>query len=779
MGKKYFMKRAFGLLVTLFFWASLVQANTAASFVVEDIRLEGLQRVSPGIVFRNFPVSAGDSVDTTELAKASRKLFESGYFDDIQLLREDSVLVLKIQERPSVSLIKLEGNKVLESDALLEGLKQTGLQEGDVFKRSTLEQIKQDVVAVYSSQGRYGASVSTEVDTLPGNRVALTVNIKEGRVATIQHINIVGNSVYSDEELKELFSLKLPNFWSFFRKDDRYARQKLSGDLERLRSYYLDSGYVNFSIDSTQVSITPDKKHVYITVNVTEGELYTVRGFDIAGEMVVPEAELESAVRVEAGQVFSRRLVTESQEAISSKVGNAGYMFANVSPAPELHDDNTVTVKFFLDPGKRTYVRRVNIRGNTRTADDVIRQHLKQMEAAVVSSELIEQSKIRLEKTGYFKTVDVATSPVPGSTDLVDIDYSVVEQQSGSFSASVGFSQTSGIILGFQLKQDNFLGTGKKVGIGISNSDTLTEYSYSFVDPYYTVDGVSRGFDIYYRERDFDEDNTSAFSTDEFGGGVNFGYPIDDYQRLNFGLNVEQVTINTNSTETPDEILQYLLDEGNDYFNINLRGSWSSNHLNRGYFPTKGYSQSASIELGLPGSDLSYYKALYNVKWYQPIDDQRTWILSAKGRLGYGGELGENEYPFYKHFFAGGLKTVRGYEQNSLGPRDTKDDPFGGDVLVSGGLEFIFPTPFVKDKSSWRTLLFLDGGNVFDTSCSSVSLSSNCKSGIELDELRYSAGFGLSWLTPIGPLSIALAAPLNDKTGDETEVFQFALGQTF
>lgn len=770
------MKRGIGFLLAFFLWASVAQANTA-SFTVEDIRIEGLQRVSPGIVFRNFPVNAGDQVNSAALARSTRQLFKSGYFEDIQLQREGSVLVLQLVERPAISLIKLEGNKVLEDEALLDGLKQTGLQEGDVFKRATLEQIKQDLVRVYSSQGRYGASVETDVEPLPGNRVALNINIKEGSVATIQHINIVGNDVYSDEELKELFSLKLPNFFSFYKKDDRYARQKLSGDLERLRSYYLDSGYVNFSIDSTQVSITPDKRHVYITINVTEGDKYTIRDVDIAGDMVVSEEELLDVVRVEAGQTFSRRLITQSQDALVKRIGDEGYMFANISPAPELHDDNTVTVKFFLDPGKRTYVRRINVRGNTRTADDVIRQHLKQMEAAVASNELIEQSKVRLEKTGYFKTVNVQTVPVPGTDDQVDIEYSVEEQQSGSFSASVGFSQSSGIILGFQLQQDNFLGTGKKVGVGISNSDTLTEYSYSFVDPFYTVDGVSRGFNVYYRERDFDEDNTSAFSTDEFGGGVNFGYPINEYQRLNFGASIEQVTINTNSLNTPAEITQYLTDEGDEYLNFTLSASWSDNHLNRGFFPTKGYSQSASLEVGIPGSDLSYYRALYNAKWYQPLTDDRYWIVSLKGRLGYGGELGDNEYPFYKHFYAGGLKTVRGYEQNSLGPRDSLDDPFGGDVMITGGAEFIFPVPFIKDKSSWRTLFFIDAGNVFDTSCSSVS--TNCEDGVKLDELRFSAGFGLSWLTPIGPLSVALAVPLNDKDDDETEVFQFALGQTF
>lgn len=768
------MKRCLGILLPLLFVASLVRAE---SFQVEDIRVEGLQRVSPGLVFRNFPVSTGDQVDTADLAKSTRKLFKSGYFDDIQLKRDGNVLILELLERPSVSLIKLEGNKVLESEQLLEGLKQSGLQEGDVFKRATLEQIKQDLVRIYAAQGRYGASVETDVENLPGNRVALNLNIKEGQVATIQHINIVGNSVYSDEELKELFSLKLPNFWSFYKKDDRYARQKLSGDLERLRTYYMDSGYIEFSIDSTQVSITPDRKHVYITVNITEGEQFTIRGVDIAGDLVVPEDELMGVVRVAEGQIFSRRLVTESQEALTKRVGDAGYMFANVAPAPEKHADNTVTVKFFVDPGKRTYVRRISIQGNTRTADEVVRQHLQQMEAAIASNELIQRSKLKLEKSGYFKTVNVETQQVPGSTDQIDLLYSVEEQQSGSFSASLGFSQSSGLILGFKLQQDNFLGTGKKVGIGISNSDTLTEYSYSYTDPYYTVDGVSRGFDLYYRERDFDEDNASAFSTDEFGGGINFGYPIDDNQRLSFGLNIEQVNINTNTTETPQEIFDYIAAEGDEYLNYRVNIGWSDNHLNRGFFPTKGYSQNASLEVSIPGSDLSYYKALYSTKWYQPITDDRNWIMSLKGRMGYADDLGDNEFPFFKHFFAGGLRTVRGFEQNSLGPRDSKDDPFGGNIMLAGSAEFIFPTPFVSDKSSWRTLLFVDGGNVFDTSCSATATS--CEDGIQFDEVRFSVGFGLSWLTPIGPLSFALAKPLNDKTGDETEVFQFALGQTF
>ncbi|MFW1676664.1 outer membrane protein assembly factor BamA [Pontibacter sp. JAM-7] len=769
------MKRGIGLLISLLLWASLAQANTA--FTIQDIRLEGLQRVSPGIVFRNFPLGTGDQATSRNLADATRKLFASGYFDDVDVLRDGDVLILKLVERPSISRINLEGNSVLKDEDLLNGLKQTGLQEGDVLKRSTLEQIRQDLVGVYAAQGRYGAAVEASVEPLQENRVALNIMINEGQVASIQHINIVGNTVYSDEELKELFSLKLPNFWTFYKKDDRYAREKLNGDLERLRSYYQDSGYINFNINSTQVSITPDKKHIYITVNVSEGERFTIRDVNVVGEMVVPEDELETQLTLTAGDIFSRRQITASQEALQRRIGDAGFMFANVSPVPELHEDNTVSIKFFVSPGKRTYVRRINIKGNTRTADEVVRQHLSQMEAAVASNALIEQSKQRLQRTGYFKNINVDTRQVPGTDDQVDLEYTLEEQQSGSFSASVGFSQSSGIILGLQLQQDNFLGTGKKVSVGVSNSATLTEYSYSFIDPYYTVDGVSRGFNLYYRKRDLNEDNVSAYSSDEIGGGVVFGYPINENERLNFGLDIKKLTINTNGVETPNEIYDFIEEEGDSYLNLVATLSWSSNHLNRGFFPTKGYSHGISLELGLPGSDLGYAKALYNFRYYAPITDDQQWITSFKARAGYGIESGGNEFPFFEHFYAGGLKTVRGYQQNTLGPRDSKDDPFGGNAFVSGGAEFIFPTPFVGDKSSWRTLLFLDGGNVFDTSCSSTAVE--CEDGVQLDELRFSTGFALSWLTPIGPLSFALAVPLNDKEGDETEFFQFSLGQSF
>ena len=774
------MKNKFGLVLGLVLWAGNVHA-AFAPFQVHDIRLEGIQRVEPGVVFRNFPIASGDTVSEASLIEATKQLFKSGYFEDIDIAKDENYLILTVKERPSVSLIRLDGNKVIKDEDLLKGLKQSGLSEGDVFKRSALDQIRLDLLRLYVGQGRYGAAIDTEVEPLSGNRVALNIDIKEGSVASIQHINIIGNNVFSDEDLKKLFALKLPSFWSFYTKDDRYAREKLSGDLERLRSHYMDRGYVNFTIDSTQVSITPDKKNVFITVNIHEGEQYTIRDVDVSGNLVISEEELKAKIALEQGQVFSRKAMTNAQESMTRLLGDSGYMFANISPVPSVHEeDKSVSLKFFVDPGKQTYVRRINIRGNSRTADDVVRREVQQMEAAIVSTESIQRTKAKLERTGYFKSINLETVPVAGTNDQVDLNYTVEEQQSGQFTASVGFSQSDGLILDLGVQQDNFFGSGKKVGFNIANSSTRKEASFNYLDPFYTVDGVSRGFDIFYRESDFEEDDVSSYSLNEYGGGVTFGYPIDDYQRLSFSLGIESIEVNANQFKPVDEIQSFIDEEGGDYLNIKTTFAWSNNHLNRSIFPTSGYSHRASLEVSVPGSDLSYYKALYRTKWYRPLFDDSGWVLGLKGRLGYAQSYGDNTYPFFKHFFAGGLKTVRGYKNNSLGPRDSNDDPFGGNVMAVGGAELIFPFPFIEDKSSWRSLFFIDGGNVFTTKClASTSASSSCEEGVLFDEIRYSAGMGLSWLSPLGPLSFSVGKAINEKSSDDTEIFQFSLGQSF
>ena len=769
------MKRRFGVLFSLVLLAFGTQAET---FKVEDIRLEGIQRVEPGLALRYFSIASGEEVDSADLASATRRLFKTGYFDDIQLERDGNVLVLRVRERPAVSLIRLEGNSVIDDEALLAGLEQTGLKEGDVFKRATLDQIRQDLLRLYVGRGRYGADIETEVEPLSGNRVALNIDVTEGKVATIQHINIIGNTVFEEEDLTDLFSLKLPGFWSFFTKSGRYAREKLSGDLERLRSYYLDRGYVNFNIDSTQVSVSPDKKHIFISINVSEGDQYSVSSVDVTGDLVVPKETLIAALAVKSGQVFSREDVTASQTALERKLGDKGYLFANVSPVPELNeDDKTVSLRYFVAPGKRTYVRRINITGNTGTSDVAARRTIIQMEGAIASSEKIETSKGRIEQTGYFKSVDVDTVPVPGTDDQVDLNYVLEEQNSGSLTAGIGFSRTSGVILNLGLQQDNFLGSGKRVGVRVEKSDVRKELSFNYLDPYYTVDGVSRGFDVYILERNFTNSNTSNYLTDELGGRVNFGYPIDDFQRIRFSLGAEQVRLKTNGTNTAQEVFDFIDKEGSNYTNFITSLRWTENKLNRRVFPTRGTYQSAEIAVAIPGSDLTYHSESYEYKWYKPLDNVEDWVLSARGRLGYAGSLGDNDYPFYRNFFSGGLDSVRGFKTNTLGPRDSKDKAFGGNVQMDASVELIVPLPFIKDSSSIRTLVFFDIGNVFQTEC--LAGSTNCDSGVKFDELRYSTGVGFSWLTPIGPLSFALAQPLNSKSGDDEQTFEFALGRTF
>lgn len=781
------MKRTLTLFLVSLLWVAPAHSDNV--FVVNDIRVEGLQQVDAGNVFRNFPISTGDQVDGPALAAATRQLFRSGFFEDVQLVRENDVLVLVLRERPAVAIIRIEGNKAIKEEQLREGLKQSGLQEGDIFRRATLDQIELDLMRVYTTQGRYGADITTEVENLPGNRVALNINITEGRVASISHINIVGNTVFTDKELTDLFTLQLPNFWSFYTKSDQYSREKLSGDLERLRSYYLDRGYINFSIDSTQVALSPDKQDVFITVDITEGEQFKVADVVFVGNLVVSQDVLQSKLSMTEGDVFSRREMTDSQERLVRLLGDQGYMFANVSPIPEVNDDNTVSIRYFIEPGKQTYVRRIGIRGNTRTADEVIRREVEQMEAGVVSSAAIERSQTRIERTGYFRSVNVETRPVAGTDDQIDLEFIVEEQQSGQLSASVGFSQSEGIILQLGVSQENFLGSGKSVAFNVSNSSTLTEYSFNYLDPFFTVDGVSRGFNVFYREENFDEDDRGDYNTDSFGGGITFGYPIDDFQRLSFSGDVEFLRLKNNlalqGTEVFDVINRFTQDNGDEYLNWKLTAGWSDNRLNRGFFPTKGRSQGASLEVSIPGSDLDYYRAQYNNRFYWPINSDETWIASLRSRVGYADSYGDKDYPFFKNYFAGGLTSVRGFEANSLGPRYSRGNvssaqrSMGGNVLVSGSAELIFPMPFLKDKTAWRPLVFMDAGNVFTTKCLKGATQNTCKEGVDFGDLRYSAGVGLSWLTPVGPLSISLSKALNSKSGDETEVFQFALGQSF
>ena len=783
------MKR---LLLTAVLSALMIAEVHAESFTISDIRVNGLQRVSAGSVFGALPLNVGDQADDRRLVESTRSLFKTGFFQDIQLSRDGNILIINVVERPSVSSIEIEGNKAISTEDLMKGLKQSGLAEGEIFQRATLEGVRNELQRQYVAQGRYSAEVDTEVVPQPRNRVGLKIKINEGTVAAIQHINIVGNNVFDDEELAWLFELKTTNWLSFFKNDDKYAREKLSGDLERLRSYYLDRGYINMDIASTQVSITPDKKHVYITVNINEGEKYTVGDVKLSGDLKVPEDQVKSLLLVQPGQVFSRKVMATTSDLITRRLGNEGYTFANVNGVPQPNDeDHTVDIMFVVDPGKHAYVNRINYRGNTKTEDEVLRREMRQMEGGWASTYLIDQSKTRLERLGFFKEVNVETPPVPGTDDQVDVNYSVEEQASGSITASIGFAQSAGLILGGSIIQSNFLGTGNKVSVGLTRSEYQTRYNFGFVDPYWTADGVSLGYNAFYRSTDYDDldVDVASYAVDSLGAGVSVGYPISETSRLTFGFNVQQDKIKTGKY-TVDEIFDFLDKEGDDSFlNFKASAGWSESTLNKGVLATRGHSQSLSAEVTTPGSDLSFFKLDYRGQLFKPISNNYTLRLHTE--LGYGDGFGSTDgLPFYENYFAGGFNSVRGFKDSSLGPRSTpsqgtkpgtvKDPdqdplPFGGNVLVQGGVELLFPLPFVKDQRSLRTSVFWDVGNVFDTNCGNQP---DCEK-VGFSGMASSVGLGVTWITALGPLSFSLAMPVKKPDDADTQVFQFSLGQTF
>lgn len=763
---------------------AMVYSTTAFSFVISDIRVEGLQRISAGTVFGAVPYSVGDDIGSIEIRTIVRSLFQTESFDDVQIGRDGNVLVIIVRERPTIDSIEFEGNKAIKTEALIEGLQGSGLSEGQIFKKITLEQIVADLERQYVSQGRYDANIETAVENLPRNRVAIKVDVFEGNVSGIRHINIVGNTVFDDETLIELLELKLPGWLSFYTKDDQYSREKLKGDIETIESHYLDRGYLNFRIDSTLVSIASNMEDVYITINIIEGEQFVVSGVEIAGELRdIPEANIRALIVSRQGQIFSRQRMTASEERIEYALGNSGYTFASATGEPVLDDDGeTVTIKFFVDAGKRAYVRRVNFQGNTVTQDTVLRREMRQLEGGWASTAMIEGSKMRLQRLGFFKEVNVETPSVPGTEDQIDVNYTVEEQPSGSISATLGYAEHMGLILGLGYQESNVFGTGNSINVNINRSDYQEAFSVSFFDPYYTVDGVSRGYSLFLRQNDFEERNIASFSTDSYGASINFGYPISEISRIGFSVGYESTEIKEGVIPA-QEISEFIENEGNEFDLISLTASYSMSALNRGLLPTGGRSQSMSFEMTVPGSELEFYRINYSGQIFFPLFN--PFILRLRANLGYGEAYGGTEtFPFYKHFFAGGMGSVRGYESNSLGPRSTPSpqdqygdpDPIGGNVLIEMSAEIIFPLPFIEDQSQLKSVLFFDAGNVFNTNCPTVSVV--C---FDLDEgeLRYSAGIAVTWITGFAPISFALSVPLNDKPGDETEAFQFELGRTF
>ena len=778
------------------------------AWVVSDIRLSGLQRVSAGSVFAEMPITIGDEIDVYDLQIVAKTLFKTGQFDDVQIGRDGNILIISLVERPSISSIEIDGNKALKTEDLMKGLEGAGLSEGQVFKRSVLSGLALEIQRQYISQGRYGALVDVKTESKPRNRVALEISVEEGEVATIEGINVVGNKAFSDEELLRDFELSTGGWFSFLNSDNKYSREKLKGDIESLTSYYKDRGYVEFNLSSSQVTITPDKKSVFITLNIKEGEPFKVEKISLTGDIPLDEELLISLVLIREGDTYSQFLITETEELFTKILGNEGYSFAEVNGVPDVNrETGKVDLTFYIDPQQRTYVRRINFKGNRRTHDVVLRREMRQMEGAWASNVLIENSKLRLERLGFFKEVESETIPVPGINDQIDVDFTVEEEVSGSIGGSFGYSSW-GLMLGLNYSENNAFGTGKRVSIGINDSTWRKSYYFDYGDPYYSIDGVSRGYNFSYNESDYGQYNIASYTSDAYGGGIQFGLPISDIERIGLNLRYENTSIDV-GTVSASQILDFTSSEGTEFEAFKTQVVWSRVTLNRGIFPTAGQSQSFAFELAVPGSSITYGRATYRQRYYRPIFSGK-FILGLRGEIGVLEAYGDtNVPPFYEHFYAGGITSVRGFRANTLGPRATQSEyildadgtpvlddngqmilnPYygygrndersiGGAYLVEGGFDFIFRLPFLEDQRSVRTSFFIDAGNVFAQDCGDEEININC-SELDLKELRYSFGLGVTWITQLGPMSLAIATVGNQGPLDRTEGFQFEIGTQF
>lgn len=757
----------FKLIVPLFMLLASWSAWAFDAFVVKDIRVEGLQRIALGTVLNYLPVNVGESFDEARTAGTIRALFKTGFFNDIRLEKDGDVLVVRVEERPAIGTVKIEGNKDITTDQLKEALKSIGLSDGSIFDRSSLEKMKLELERQYFSQGKYSVKVQSTVTELTDNRVDIVINIDEGGVARLRRINIIGNHAFSDAELLGSFELSPRTMFSFFSDSDQYSSRKLSGDLESLRSHYLDNGYINFSIDSTEVSVSPDKSDVYITINVTEGDKYSVSGVSLAGELIVPEEELRKLIVIGAGDVFSRKAATQSAAAISERLGKEGYAFSNVNPSPKVDKERReVELVFFVDPGRRIYVRRVNVAGNLKTQDDVIRREVRQMEGGWISTDKVNLSRTRLDRLGYFEEATVETPAVPGISDQVDVNFAVKERPSGSLTAGVGYSQSQGFLVNASISQNNVLGTGKRVSATVNNSTINRTYSFSYTNPYYTLDGISRGFSIFSRETDAGQTSIVVdYTTDVRGVSVDYGFPLSEFNTANLSLGYENTNIDTTDS-TPQSILDFITENSDQFDIFKLTGGFTHDTRNRAILASRGRLHSISTEIAVPGSGLEYYKLRYRGLQYLPLYGEYTLLLKAD--VGYGdGYADTTGLPFFENFYAGGPESVRGYASNSLGPQED-GDARGGAFKTVGNVEFIFPVPFAADNKSLRISTFFDIGNVFAE-----------VDDFDADALRQSVGVSVLWFTPIAPMTFSLAWPMNDQPEDDTERFQFTLGSFF
>ncbi|MCK6435826.1 outer membrane protein assembly factor BamA [Rivihabitans pingtungensis] len=744
-------------------------AWAAEPFVIKDIRVEGLQRTEPGTVFNYLPVKVGDTFSDDKAESAIKALFATGFFADVRIETENNVVIVAIAERPVIAELNINGSKEFDSKQLKKALKDNGLAESRVFDKSVLEQAEQELKRQYYSKGKYSVQINTKVTKLERNRVAVTMDIDEGVAARIKQIKIVGTKAFKEGDLLDEFALTDSGWLTWLTRDDQYSKQKLQGDLERLRSYYLNRGYFEFNIDSTQVSISPDKRDVYITVNVSEGEKYTVSDVRFAGDLTVPEATLKPLVQINPGETFTRDKVNDTVSAITDLLGNSGYAFANVNAVPEVDKDkHQVAFTFFVDPGRRVYVRRINVAGNTRTRDEVIRREMRQMESGWYDNQKIKRSKERLDLLGYFTDVNVETPAVTDTPDQVDVNVSVTEKPTGSVQLGAGFSQDNGFALSASISQTNFFGSGKAVSAGF-NTDKVNEfYNLSFTDPYFTVDGTSLGYDVYRKTYDPSQKDRGQYKTKTDGIMVRAGVPITEFDRINFSAGVERTKIGLFS-DSPKRYVDFVNEYSSSNFSLLASASWARDTRDSALWPTKGSVSKAAAEFALPGGDVQYYRFSVGNQWYYPLSKNLTLMLN--GELGMVNSWSSKKLPFYENFYLGGISSVRGFESGTIGAQDENNNAYGGTRRAVFNAEVLFPFPGLRDDKTLRLSTFFDVGTVF---------GGQFNSGLTWrDNLRYSAGLGLSWVSPLGPMRFSFSQPLHKKSNDHLERFQFTLGTSF
>ena len=786
----------FALLVMLPF-----SSMAAGDFVVKDMRVEGLQRISEGTVFNYLPINIGDRVDNIRIGEAIRALYGQDLFDDIEMRRDGETLVVVVRERPSIESFEIEGNKDIKTEDLTESLRNVGLARGRTFDRSVLDNVEMFLREQYYDRGKYGVVINSVIQDRPNNTVRIMVDVKEGDRAKIRQVNIVGNETFDDDEIRSDFTLDTANWLSWIRQDDRYAKEALEGDLEILRSFYMDRGYADFKIESTQVAISPNKKDIFVTININEGDVYTISEVKLVGEMVVNEAYLRRLILAQPGSIFNQTLLTQTSDLMAFRLGEEGYANAEIEPVPELdREKKEASVTFYVNPQNRVYVRKINFNGVDQVDDEVLRREMRQMEGAYLSNSLVDRSKIRLQRLPYVENVEVNNQPVAGSPDLVDVDFDIEYRMPGQFSGGVGYSEAQKIMLNGSIVHTNFLGTGNRVALQLNSGRFQKLYSLSHSDPYRTMDGVRRTVSVNYRDITQFTSAASDFSTTSAGGTVDYGYPISEYQTLSFGLTYQhsELLSSTNSTRQAQEWVAnngnpFIEDVGNgavffgtEFDTFELIVGWTFDSRNRAIFANRGTRQQIFLSYAIPGSDVQFYQARYSFTKYVPLWSNK-WTLRVNSELGIGEALGDTTaLPPYKQFYGGGPQSVRGFKESYLGPRDSFGRPYGGNVLVASQVELILPLP-EKWASQARASLFYDIGNVFNTG--EVTFTDKLGAPLEykpdFDELRASVGIGVQWLAPLGLFRFSYAYPLNAYDGndryygDELERFQFSIGQAF